>query len=84
MALAVSGFSSFSINAETIAIPFVEVLIRSAVNFKKRESVRAGITVVVTGVGPVDNDTTIDPNFSTPSETDTKLPFSNFRTSNMK
>ncbi|GFN41088.1 MAG: hypothetical protein YK1312THETA_540003 [Marine Group I thaumarchaeote] len=61
-------------------MPLVLVLILSAVNFKKIDSVLAGITVVVTGVGPVDNETTIDPNLSEPSDTETKFPFSNFST----
>ena len=65
-------------------MPLVLVLIFSAVNFKKRDSVLAGITVVVTGVGPVDNETTIDPNLSEPSDTETKFPFSNFSTSTKK
>jgi hypothetical protein len=61
-------------------MPLVLVLILSAVNFKKRDSVLAGITVVVTGVGPVANETTMDPNLVEPSDTETKFPFSNFRT----
>ncbi len=59
-------------------MPFILVLIRSAVSFKKRASDLEGIMVVVIGVGPVAKDTTMDPNLLEPSVTETKYPFSNF------
>jgi hypothetical protein len=58
-------------------MPFILVLIRSAVNFRKRDSDLDGIIVVVTAVGPVANETTMDPNLLIPSVTETKYPFSN-------
>ena len=64
-------------NAETTAMPLILVLIRSAVNFRKRDSDLDGIIVVVTAVGPVANETTMDPNLLIPSVTETKYPFSN-------
>jgi len=58
-------------------MPFILVLILSAVNFKNKDSVLDGIIVVVTGVGPVANETTIDPSLLEPSVIETKYPFSN-------
>ncbi len=60
-------------------MPFILVLIRSAINFKKRDSDLEGMTVVVMGFCPAVNETTIDPNLELPSVTETKHPFSNFR-----
>ena len=64
-------------NAETTAIPFIRVLILSAINFRNKDSDLDGIIVVVIAVGPVANETTIDPNLLVPSVTETKYPFSN-------
>ena len=60
-------------------MPLILVLILSAVNFRNRDSVLDGITVVVIGVGPVANETTIDPRLSEPSVIETKYPLSNLR-----
>ncbi len=57
-------------------MPCILVLIRSAINFKKRDSDFEGITVVVIGFCPVANETTIDPSLELPSVTETKYPFS--------
>jgi len=67
-----------------MATPLIEVLILSAINFKKIDSVFAGMTVVVTGAGPVDKDTTKEPSFSIPSDTEIKFPFSNLSTAKKK
>lgn len=58
-------------------MPFILVLILSAVNFRNRVSYLDGIIVVVIGVGPVANETTIEPNLLDPSVTETKYPLSN-------
>jgi hypothetical protein len=58
-------------------MPFILVLIFSAVNFRNKDSDLDGITVVVTAVGPLANETTIDPSLLYPSVTETKHPFSN-------
>ena len=57
---------------ETKAIPLILVLTRSAISLRKRASDLDGITVVVIGVGPVANDTTIEPNLLEPSVTEMK------------
>lgn len=59
-------------------MPLILVLILSAVNFRKRDSVLEGIIVVVIGVGPVAKETTIEPSLLVPSDTETKNPLSNF------
>lgn len=61
-----------------MAIPLFNELILWAVSFKKSASVLAGITDVVTGVGPELNDTIMEPRELEPSEIEIKLPFSNF------
>jgi hypothetical protein len=78
MALAVLGSNFFWVNVETKAMPLILVLIRSAISFRKRDSVFDGITVVVIGVGPVAKETTIEPILLVPSVTETKYPLSNF------
>jgi hypothetical protein len=45
---------------------------------RKRDSFLDGIIVVVTGVCPVDKETTIEPILLDPSVTEIKYPFSNF------
>ena len=60
-----------------MAIPFIRTLMRSATNFRKRDSVLEGIIVVVIGVGPVAKEITIEPILLEPSVTETKYPFSN-------
>ncbi len=77
---AVSCSISLCINDETIAIPLILVLMRSAINFKKRDSDFEGIIVVVIGDGPVAIDATIEPSRLSPSDTDTKYPLVNFKT----
>ena len=79
-AFAVSYSNSFWIDDETMEMPFICVLILSAINFRKRDSNFDGITVVVTGEGPEAKETTIAPSLSDPSDIDTKYPFSNFCT----
>jgi hypothetical protein len=59
-------------------MPFILVLILSAVNLRNIDSDLDGIIVVVIGVGPVAKDATIEPNLSLPSVTETKYPLSNF------
>ena len=78
--MVVSGFSSFSTKALTIAIPFVDAETCSEINFKKRGDVFPGMIVVVAGTNAVPIDAIIDPIFSGPSETEIKFPFSKFRT----
>jgi len=60
-------------------MPFILVLILSAVNFKNNDSVLDGIIVVVMAVGPVANETTMEPSLLEPSVIETKYPFSNLR-----
>ena len=78
-AFAVFGSSSVWANSDTMAIPFILVLILSAVSFKKRDSDFDGIIVVVTAAGPDAMETTIEPSFPAPSDTDTKYPLVNFK-----
>ena len=59
-------------------MPLILVLICSDTSFKKRDSVLEGMIVVVTGLGPVAKETTIDPILLDPSVTEIKNPFSNF------
>jgi hypothetical protein len=68
--------SSLSAYRETTPIPFIEVEIFSAINFKKRESVLVGITVTVVAAGPDPIETTIEPIFCPFSLTETKVPLS--------
>ena len=59
-------------------MPLILVLIRSDTNFRKSDSVLEGITVVVTGFGPVASEATIEPILFSSSDTEIKYPFSNF------
>ena len=69
---AVFDSKGFWINTETRVIPLMRVLILSETSFRKRDSDLDGIIVVVIGVGPVANETTIEPNLFDPSVTEMK------------
>lgn len=78
-AFAVSCSNSFCINDETMAIPLILVLMRSAISFKNSDPDLEGMMVVVTGVGPVAMEITMEPSLSPPSEIETKYPLENFK-----